>query len=198
MMNKATIDGNGNVVIQDSDSSEIVINMNNPEEIRKFFIDFQNKLNKLPKQIIDFMETKNGNYIQIDSAANVYLGLDLLFSGAQVIGISFSVTVTSLTKEHRYFNSPFFKSSVPFDGELDTFVLTNPMNNISFPKRLEYGEVFKQNYTINPQSKEIYDKMITKDPDATIQVIINTTIGEIYKSNEYKVSKLIENFKYAR
>lgn len=198
MMNKATIDGNGNVIIQDSDNSEIVINMNNPEEIRKFFIDFQNKLNQLPKQIIDVMETKNTPNEQFESAANVYLGLDFLISGVGIIGISFSVTVTNLTKEHRYFNSPFFKTSVPFDGELDTFVLTNPMNEISFPKRLEYGEVFKQSYTIMPQSKEIYDKLITKDPNSIIQVIVNTTIGEIFRSNEYRVSKLLENFKYAR
>ena len=114
-------------------------------------------------------------------------------------GITFSVTVTNLTKEHRYFNGPFFKSSVPFEGELDTFILPNsPYNNNSFPKRLEYGEVFKQSYSIIPQSNEIYLKMVEKNPDATIQVFVNTTIGELFASNEYRVNQLLENFKYSK
>jgi hypothetical protein len=51
-ISKAEIDGNGNIVIQNADNSTITINKDNPEEIRKFFIDFQNKLSELPKQII--------------------------------------------------------------------------------------------------------------------------------------------------
>lgn len=199
MMNKAEINGDGNVVIQDADKSEIIINMNNPEEIKKFFIDFQDKLSKLPKAIIDLMESKNTNDIQINALANVYLSLELIFTGTTVIGITFSVTVTNLTKEHRYFNSPFFKSSEPFEGELDTFILPNSSyNNNSFPKRLEYGEVFKQSYSIYPQSKEIYLKIAGKNPEATIQVFVNTTIGELFASNEYKVKQLLENFKYSK
>jgi hypothetical protein len=194
-MNKANIDGNGNIVIQDSDNSEIIINTNNPEEIRKFFIDFQDKLGQLPKNIIDIMESKN-SHNELIAAANVYLGLDILYSGT-IQGIAFGVTVTNLTKEHRYFNTPFFKSSVPFEGENDTFLMTSPMNDVVFPKRLEYGEVFKQNYKIVPRSKEIYEKMFSIDQKSTIQVIVNTTIGEIYKSNEYKVANLLDSFKHA-
>lgn len=198
MINKAEIDGNGNVVIQDSDNSEITINMNNPEEIRKFFIDFQQQLKSIPKTIIELMESKNTNEIQIDSGANVYLSLNFLMTPGIVTGISFGVTITNLTKENRFFNAPFFKLSIPFEGNLDTFAMTDTISKISFPKKLEYGEVVSEGYLIRLNSKEIYDKVIAIDKDATIQVITSTTIGEIYKSNEYKVSQLLENFKYAK
>ena len=197
MINKAEIDGNGNVVIQNSDNSEITINMNNPEEIRKFFIDFQQQLNSIPKKIIELMESKNTNKIQIDSGANVYLSLNLLMSAVTVTGISFGVTITNLTKENRFFNAPFFKLSVPYEDNLDTFAMTDTIKGISFPKKLEYGEVVSEAYFIRLNSKKIYEKVIATNNDATIQVIISTTIGEIYKSNEYKVSQLLKNFKYA-
>jgi len=76
--------------------------------------------------------------------------------------------------------------------------MTDTMNNVEFPKKLEYGKVVTENYQIRPQSKEIYAKVIAQNENATIQIIVSTTIGEIYKSNEYKVGKLLENFKYAR
>lgn len=60
-INKAEVDGDGNVVIQGTDNSEITVNMNNPEEIRKFFIDFQQNLHSLPTKILDLMEDKNSN-----------------------------------------------------------------------------------------------------------------------------------------
>ena len=47
MLNKSHIDGHGNVVIQDADSSTITINLSDTEQVRKFFIDFQNKLDEL-------------------------------------------------------------------------------------------------------------------------------------------------------
>jgi len=199
MINKAEIDGNGNVVIQNSDNSEITINMNNPEEIRKFFINFQQQLDFLPKAILELMESKNTNEVIVNSGANVYLGLNFIIQPVGGIsGINFGVTITNLTKENRFFNSPFFKLSTPFEGDIDTFMMTDTVNNISFPKKLEYGEVVSESYLIRATSREIYDKVIAKDVNATIQVITSTTIGEIYKSNEYKVSKLLENFKYAR
>jgi hypothetical protein len=69
MINKAEIDGDGNIVIQDADNSEITINMNNPEEIRNFFIDFQTRLSEIPKQIIDLMQSKNSNEVEITKGA---------------------------------------------------------------------------------------------------------------------------------
>jgi hypothetical protein len=117
-INKAEIDGNGNIVIQNTDNSTITIHKDNPEEIRKFFIDFQNQLFELPKQIIDLMEAQNPNKVQTNGA-NIYLGLNFMFETmygrptGQIDGISFGVTITNLTKENRYFNVPFFKLSVP-------------------------------------------------------------------------------------
>jgi hypothetical protein len=198
MISKAEIDGNGNVVIQNSDNSEITISMNNPDEIRKFFIDFQQELSSLPKTILELMGDKNTNEIQIDSGANVYLSLTFLMVPGTVTGINFAVTITNLTKENRFFNAPFFKLSVPFEGNLDTFVMTETINNISFPKKLEYGEVVTEGYIIKPTSRRIYDKVIAINKNATVQVITSTTIGEIYKSNEYKISQLLDNFKYAK
>lgn len=46
-INKATVDGNGNIVIQGNDNSEITINVDKPDEIRQFLIDFQTQLNQL-------------------------------------------------------------------------------------------------------------------------------------------------------
>ena len=199
MINKSIIDGNGNIVIQEADNSEIIINANNPEEIRKFFIDFQSKLNELPKEILAIMESKNPNEVVIETGANVYLSLDLLVSPGYVSGISFGVQITNLTKENRFFNAPFFKLSVPFEENLDTFAMTDTLHHISFPKKLEYGEVVKEGYMISANSKPmIYDKVIALDENATLQVITTTTIGEIYKSNEYRISQLLENFKYAK
>lgn len=198
MINKAEIDGNGNIVIQDADNSEITININNPEEIRKFLIDFQNKLSSIPMEIIALMESKNPNNIDLEKGANIYLGLNFRFSEVGIDGISFGVSITNLTKENRFFNSPFFKLSVPFKGTLDTFTIIDKTNKIPFPKKLEYGEVVSVEYLISATSREIYDKVIAIDKNATIQVITSTTIGEIYKSNEYKISHLLENFKYAR
>lgn len=199
MINKAEVTGDGNVVIQDADNSEITINTNNPEEIRKFFIDFQNKLSEIPKEILDMMESKNPNDVVIEIGANVYLSLNLeMIPGQGITGISFGVTITNLTKGNRFFNAPFFKLSVPFEGNLDTFVLTDKMNNIEFPKKLEYGEVVSEVYSIRAASKEMYEKALAKDLNATLQVTVNTTIGEVFKSNEYKISELLEKFEYAK
>ena len=204
MINRAEIDGNGNVVIQSADNSLITINKDNPEEIRNFFFDFQNQLSELPKTIIDYMEAQNPNQV-VTTGANIYLGLMLLFetmngiNTGKIEGISFGVTITNLTKENRFFNAPAFKLSTPFEGDLDTFVITDIVGaSVQFPKKLEYGEEVSLNYRIHKNSKKfIFDKVIVKDSSATIQVIVSTTFGEIYKSNEYPITKLLENYKYA-
>ncbi len=198
MINRAEIDGNGNILIQDADNSEITINVNNPEEIRKFLIDFQNKLSSIPMEIIELMASKNPNNVELEKGANIYLGLNLRFSGVGIEGISFSVSITNLTKENRFFNSPFFKFSIPFEGSIDSFVLLDKTYNIPFPKKLEYGEVVTEDYLLRPRSKEIFDKVIGINPEATIKIIVSTTVGEVYHSNEYRIDKLLENYKYSR
>ncbi|MFO7830340.1 MAG: hypothetical protein R6V23_17100 [Bacteroidales bacterium] len=198
MLNKAEIDGNGNIVIQDSDKSEITINTENSEELKKFLIDFQFKLNELPKEIIDLMESKNLNEVPFEKGANVYLSLNFIVQPGMPNCLAFGVTITNLTKENRFFNSPVFKSSVPIENNLDTFVLIETQYDIPFPKKLEYGEVVTESYNIKPESRKLYEKLMEKYKDATLQVIVSTTVGEIYKSNEYKISKLLENWDRAK
>lgn len=199
-INKANVDGNGNIVIQGNDKTEITINADNPEEIRKFLIDFQNQLNKLPTKILELMESKNPNEVEIEKGANIYFALNIVVStmGGGIQGISFGVTITNLTKENRYFNSPFFKFSTEDEEGLDTFILMNRSNNISFPKKLEYGEVVTKDYPVQLGAKEIFEKVYSKDNDATLKVIANTTLGEVYNSNEYKVERIIKHFDYAK
>jgi len=199
-INKATVDGNGNIVIQGNDQTEITINADNPEEIRKFLIDFQNQLNKLPTKILKLMESKNPNDVEIEKGANIYFALNIGVSmmGGGIQGISFGVTITNLTKENRYFNSPFFKFSTEYEEGLDTFMLLNRSNNISFPKKLEYGEVVTEDYPVQMKAKEVFEKVFNKDKDATLKVVANTTLGEVYNSNEYNVKRIIEHFEYAK
>ena len=100
------------------------------EKIFKLNQDQQTKLSER-KQLVasnshkfdELMGDKNTNEIQIDSGANVYLSLTFLMVPGTVTGINFAVTITNLTKENRFFNAPFFKLSVPFEGNLDTFVM---------------------------------------------------------------------------
>lgn len=199
-INRASIDGNGNFVIQGNDNSEITINSNNPDEIRKFFIDFQNQLNKLPTKILELMESKNPNDVEIKKGANIYFGLNIGISpyGGGIQGISFGVTITNLTKENRFFNSPFFKFSTEFEDGVDSFILLSRSNNIEFPKKLEYGEVASEDYPLKPKSKEVFEKIISKDKEATLKVVVNTTVGEVYNSNEYTVKRILDHFQYAK
>lgn len=198
MINRAEVDGNGNIVIQDSDNTQITINVSNPQEIRQFLIDFQSQLNRLPNEILQIMERQNPNNVEIEKGANVYLGLTFRITGNGVNAISLTVTITNLTKENRYFNTPFFKLSVPFEGNADTFVLLDKTYDINFPKKLEYGEVVTEDYLLRPNSREIFDAVIAKDANATLKVIAGTTVGEVYQSNEYRVDKLLENYARVR
>ncbi len=100
MINKAEIDGNGNIVIEDSDKAEITININNPKESRNFLIDFQNKLSFLPSEILKLMECKNPNNAELEKQSNIYLGLNISYSGMGILGISFKVTIFDLIEEN--------------------------------------------------------------------------------------------------
>lgn len=197
-INKASIDGNGNILIQGNDNSEITINVDKPEEIRQFLIDFQNQLNQLPFKVIELMESKNPNEAEIKKGANIYFALNIAISNlAGIEGISFGVTITNLTKENRYFNSPVFKLSAEFNGT-DTFVLIDRTHNIPFPKKLEYGEVVTEDYPLRQNSKSVFEEVLKKDEEATLKVIVNTTVGEIYHSNEYKVKRILDHYDYSK
>ena len=190
MINKSSIDGNWNIVIQDSNNSTITINTDNPQEIRKFLIEFQNQLQYLPREILELMESKKTNKIDIDNDANIYLSFNLLTSGYGDMDYAIGVTITNLTKEIRFSNSPFFKTSETIDHDMDTFIMTETIQKAVFPKRLEYGEVVSESYRIKSGVFEILDKVLAKDEDAFLQAISTTTLGEVYKSNKYSIKKL--------
>ena len=65
-----------------------------------------------------------------------------------------------------------------------------------FPCRLEYGQPISVSYPIAPEVMPHYEQMLTKDQDAYIQFFVSTTVGELYESNQYKISKLLEGQKY--
>lgn len=198
----ASVDGDGNVVIQNSDNSSITINLNNPVEVKKALMDFQSKLNELPLEIVRLLMEKADNKAP-ESGANVYLNVNLLFETdygvptGRIQGIAVGVHVTNTNKEHRYFYEPSFKSSVPFEGNCDTFMLTNAMpNKPNFPKRLEYGEPFSVHYQILDMM--VFKKIYEIDPEATLVAFVNTTLGEVFFSNEYKIKDLVKDEKYIK
>lgn len=195
---KAEVVGDNNIVIQKVDGSTITINTENAEEVRKALIELQTIVTELPDNIVrKLMENNNSAVPTV--GANIYLGLDLLIAGIGIMGVSLSVQITNLTKEMRFYNKPFFKVSTPFEKGADTFLLTNTVGTpINFPRKLEYGEVIKEAYQIVPANIELFKKLLGKDPNATITAFVSTTLGELYKSDSYKVSDIIKQENYVR
>jgi hypothetical protein len=109
--------------------------------------------------------------------------------------LKFSLTITNLAKEHRYFNSPFFvvnpKFTVKEGVEHDTFSMMPVEGNV-FAKKLEYGEPFSVTFDIKPGGYKMYEEIVHKNSEAEIQAFIVTTLGEVFESNKFKVKKLLE------
>jgi len=195
MENTAHIDGNGNIIIQDVDGAIITVNPQNTGELRNLIIDIGTKLNELPKNILELI--KNNQDIKSETAkgANLYLTV-MVELHAEHQKLKFGLTITNLTKEHRYFNQPFFKVTPKIEilegVEHDTFVMI-PENDNNFPVRLEYGQVVSYNYNIKDGAYKMYKKMLDKDEKANIQAFTNTTVGELYESNQFSIEKLFEH-----
>ena len=196
--NISSIDGNCNIVTQGNKNVVSVINnitILNAEYSEKFKVD--NGLMLLEeKNTQDKLNLGDSASSSVPTVgANVYMSIDVLYDSSieRIKGLSLGVTVTNFNMTHRYFNQPVFKTSVPFDGDMDTFYLMNLKEvAITFPKRLEYGEVFSVNYKLPPISiARVFTEVIGKNPDATIKAIIHTTLGERFYSNEYPVSKIV-------
>lgn len=199
---KAVVDGAGNVVIQNSDNSTITINISNPADVRNALLNLQGEIRELPLNIIKHLMERNVSEVP-SSGANVYLSLNILcetFGGKPtggIAGVSFGVSVVNTNKEHRYFYEPCFKSSEPLEKGLDTFIMTDKHpDNPQFPKRLEYGEVFTAYYNI--PNIDLFKKLYEKNTEAIITAVVNTTLGEVFISNEYKIESLLQNEKYIR
>ncbi|SZD73865.1 Uncharacterised protein [Candidatus Ornithobacterium hominis] len=195
MLNKSHIDGHGNVVIQDADNSTITINLSDTEQVRKFFIDFQNKLFELPREILAELQKHNNLESEMKVGANIYLTVIAAFADFGNNAVLWGVTITNLSKEHRYFNQPYFKVSPKFELEPglehDTFMMF-PKEQLKFPVRLEYGEVLSLTFEVNPNQFALFQKNATDD--AFLTCYCGTTVGELYNSNEYKLDKFVKDY----
>lgn len=199
---EATLDGNGNIVIQNSDNSSITVNLADSAGVRKLLVDLQHEISTLPLTIIQEL-MKHNNSEKVPAGANVYLSLNIMFETignrptGNIAGVSFGVSVTNTTKEQRYFYEPSFKVSIPLENGLDTFLMTDKHpHNPQFPKRLEYGEPFTAYYNIADLG--LFKKLVAKDENVTITAVVNTTLGEVFVSNPYKLKDLIKDERYMR
>ena len=203
MLNKeAKVEGDNNITIQNSDNSTIVVNLNNPEDVKNALLDIQGRISQIPLDIIQKLMEHNNENAPI-AGAKVYLSVNLALPTynnrltGTIAGISFGVTVINTCKEHRYFYEPSFKSSVPIDGHIDTFMMVNKIDkNLVFPKRLEYGEPFTIYY--NVPNMDVFKKLIAKDEEAKISAVVNTTLGDVFLSDPYPLKKLLQDEKYMR
>lgn len=195
MLNKSHIDGHGNVVIQDADNSTITINLADTEQVRKFFIDFQNKLFELPREILTELQKHNNLEMEMKVGANIYLTVIAAIADFANNTVLWGVTITNLTKEQRYFNQPYFKVSPRFEFEPglehDTFMMF-PKEQLKFPVRLEYGEVLSLTFEVNPNQFALFKKNATED--AFLTCYCGTTVGELYNSNDYKLDKFVKDY----
>jgi hypothetical protein len=201
MTNNAHIDGNGNIIVQGVDGSTIIINPDNTEELKKLIINLGNQLSQLPEDVLQMINDRQDIQKPLEKGANIYLTILLQTNGYGLEGATFKfgVTITNLTKDYRYFNQPFFKVNPAFKFgpglEHDTFVMLNDDGVTHFPCRLEYGQPVSVSYPIKSAVIANYEQMLIDDENAYIQCFVSTTVGELYESNQYKISKLLENLK---
>ena len=122
----AHISGDGNIVVQNSDNTTITIDTKNIVELRKQISNLQEQLNLLNPEILQIMQqnVKDAGTNDLPLVdANIYFSIDILTNGVSR-GMGFSITITNLTKEHRYFTQPSFNLSHPYKGA-DSFILTS-------------------------------------------------------------------------
>lgn len=124
---------------------------------------------------------------QANSDVDVYLSSRIMLSNYNYSSGIVGVTVTNKIKEHRYFDSPIFEISEPL-FHTNTFVLLNPMENISFPKKMEYGESYRINYPLKKDVLEELKKLRGKE--VFLKAIVRTSIGEKFVSNEMNIDNL--------
>ena len=161
------LDGSGNVVIQDAKNATITINNT------------------------DNLETA----AEIKKEANIYLTVIAAIPEFGRNAVLWGVTIANLTKEHRYFNQPYFKVSPKFELEQgvehDTFMMF-PQERIQFPIKLEYGEKQSLTFEVNPNQFALFKKNATED--AILTAYCTTTLGELYNSNDYKLDKFVKDY----
>lgn len=197
MGTKVEIDGNGNIVIQKVEGSTITINPDIPEEVRKALIDYQSLISDLPNKFLQIL-MENNSQEPPTTGANIYLGLNFLANNG-ICGVSISVQITNLTKEIRFYNKPFFKVSIPFNMETDTFIMTNIVGErINFPRKMEYGEVVTEGYLLLLNNIQMFEELLDKDLNATLTAYVSTTLGEVYRSEPYPIREIVKMKNYVR
>lgn len=190
------VNGDGNIVIQNSDNTTITIDTRNIVELRKQISNLQEQLMSFNPEILQVMQQKvidagTDNLPVID--ANIYFSIDIITNGMNR-GMGFSITITNLTKEHRYFTQPSFNLNHPYKGA-DSFVLTTPFGETSqFPVRLEYGQPVTVRFLIEQGQLSFFREVLNHDEDAAIAVVSSTTVGEIYRSNEHTLKHILESY----
>jgi len=122
--------------------------------------------------------------------SNVYLSLNAhVVQPGKVIGFLLSVVATNPIKENRYFNAPLFVLSKPFDGNADSFRPIRMMEQIQFPKKLEFGEQLQASYDL--PFEFVASLKILQGQDVTLSATVSTTLGEKFVSNERKLDEII-------
>ncbi len=192
----AQVNGEGNIVVLNSDNTTITIDTKDIVELRKQISNLQEQLRSFNPEILQIMQDKvrkAGTDILPVIDANIYFSIDIITNGMNR-GMGFSITITNLTKEHRYFTQPSFNLNHPYKGA-DSFILTTPMTETSqFPIRLEYGQPVTVRYFINQGQLSFFREVLSQDADAAIAIVSNTTVGEIYRSNEHKLKHILESY----
>jgi len=151
-----------------------------PEEFAKII------LKKLQKDSNEPIIQKEQNSEEI---ANIYLSQNILMTAFGIQGVAMGVTITNLTKEYRYYSEPYFKLSNGIEGKYDTFFLTDRMESVHFPIKMEWGQPLSVNYKLRPAGVEQWKGL---PPGTTIKAIVTSTIGEKFESNEIELSKIFE------
>lgn len=128
-----------------------------------------------------------------ETTKNIYTSVyAITYNEKDIQEVTIGVVITNVMKEYRYFNEPYFSLSETLLGAADAFYLTEKMEQINFPIKLEYGEVARVSYLLKYESKEVIWEKLSKE--SKYQAIVTTTVGEKYKSNEVKVQMVLDAF----
>jgi len=197
---EAEVQGNGNITIQGVEGSTITINPSNTKEVTEFLTKFEDIISSLPTKILNMLKTDESSFEKDVNGVKIHLSMGLVIPelAPEKRDATFKVYVTNLEKIHRYCNQPYFKLSkaVEFSEGTkphDTFMLfQNDYSDVKFPKRLEFGEQCVADFQIVKNQFKFYKQL--DDEESYIQAFCTTTLGELYSSNKYIVSKFIKDY----
>ena len=197
---KAEVQGNGNITIQGVEGSTITINPSNTEEVIAFLIKFQDIISSLPTKILNMLKTNESSFDEKVKGVKIHLSMGLILPelNPEERDATLKVYITNLEKIHRYCHQPYFKLSKPVkfskgSAPHDTFVLfQNEYSKIQFPKRLEFGQQLIADFQLVKNQFILYEQL--DDGESYIQAFCSTTLGELYSSNKYIISKFIKDY----